>query len=394
MSGVLQGIRVLDFGRYIAGPYCACLLGDMGAEVIRIEKLTGSEDRYIASIGSGGEGALYIAVNRNKKSMTLNPTKPAGREVVKKLVATADVVVANLPPATLQQMGLDYDTLVQSKPDIILTTANAYGSGGPSSNRVGFDGIGQVMCGNAYLSGEDGTPTKAWVPWVDFGTASLSAFGTMAALMSRAQTGKGQKVEGALLKTALTFMNATTVEQAVTQIDRKATGNRGQNAAPSDIFQTKDGWIISQVIGQPLYERWAKLMGEEHWLTDARFKDDDSRGAHGEVISARMSAWCAERTTEEALQTLEAARIPGGPVYSPQQALEDPHIQAMGFLQPTAYPGLPKPAPLANIPVTLSDTPGSIRMRAPLLGEHTDEVMCSLGYDTAEIAALRDQRVI
>jgi crotonobetainyl-CoA:carnitine CoA-transferase CaiB-like acyl-CoA transferase len=308
MSGVLEGVRVLDFGRYIAGPYCACLLGDMGAEVIRIEKLTGSEDRYIASIGSGGEGALYVTVNRNKKSMTLNPTKPAGREVVKKLVATADVVVANLPPATLQQMGLDYDTLVLSKPDIILTTANAFGSGGPYSNRVGFDGIGQVMCGNAYLSGEDGTPTKAWVPWVDFGTASLSAFGTLAALMSRAQTGKGQKVEGALLKTALTFMNATMVEQAVTQINRKATGNRGQNAAPSDTFQTKDGWIISQVIGQPLYERWAKLMGEEHWLTDARFKDDDSRGVHGEVISARMSAWCAQRTTEEVLQALEVAR--------------------------------------------------------------------------------------
>jgi crotonobetainyl-CoA:carnitine CoA-transferase CaiB-like acyl-CoA transferase len=135
-------------------------------------------------------------------------------------------------------------------------------------------------------------------------------------------------------------------------------------------------------------------MGEEHWLTDARFKDDDSRGVHGEVISARMSAWCAQRTTEEVLQALEVARIPGGPVYSPQQALEDPHIQAMGFLQPTEYPGLPKSAPLANIPVTLSDTPGSIRMRAPMLGEHTDEVMCSLGYNAAEIAALREQRVI
>ena len=394
MGGVLQGIRVLDFGRYIAGPYCACLLGDMGAEVIRIEKLAGSEDRYVASIGAGGEGANFIAVNRNKKSMTLNPTKPEGREIVKKLVATADVVVANLPPETLLQMGLDYDSLVQSKPDIILTTANAYGSGGPYSNRVGFDGIGQVMCGNAYLSGTPEIPTKAWVPWVDFGTASLSAFGTLAALMARAQTGKGQKVEGALLKTALAFMNATIVEQAVTQIDRKATMNRGQNAAPADIFQTKDGWIISQVIGQPLYERWAKLMGEEHWLTDARFKDDDSRGQHGDLISARMAQWCAERTTAEILQTLEAARIPGGPVYSPQQTLEDPHINAIGFLQPTDYPGLPKPAPLADVPITLSHTPGSIRCRAPLLGEHTDDIMRSLGYSPEEIAVLRAKRVI
>ncbi len=394
MSGVLDGIRVLDFGRYIAGPYCACLLGDMGAEVIRIEKLAGSEDRYVASITASGEGANFVCVNRNKKSMTLNPTRPEGREVVKKLVATADVVVANLPPETLKQMGLDYDSLVQSKADIILTTVNAYGAGGPYSNRVGFDGIGQAMCGNAYLSGEEGTPTKAWVPWVDFGTASLSAFGTLAALMARAQTGKGQKVEGALLRTALAFMNATLVEQAVVQVDRKATGNRGQSAAPADIFQTQDGWIISQVIGQPLYERWAKLMGEDQWLTDARFKDDDSRGLHGELISERMSRWCADRTTEEALEAMEEARIPGGPVYSPQQALEDPHINAIGFLQDTHYPGLPKPAPLAGVPVTLSDTPGSIRLRAPLLGEHTEEIMGSLGYSDEAIAALRDKQVI
>jgi crotonobetainyl-CoA:carnitine CoA-transferase CaiB-like acyl-CoA transferase len=394
MSGILAGIRVLDFGRYIAGPYCACLLGDLGAEVIRIEKRTGSEDRYIAPIAAGGEGALFLQVNRNKKSLTLNPTTPAGRDVVQRLVATADVVVANLPPETLKQMGLDYESLVASKPDIILTTVNTFGSGGPYSNRVGFDGIAQVMSGSVYLSGLEGAPTKAWAPWVDFGTASLSAFATLAALLARTQTGKGQQVEGALLKTALTFMNPTLIEQAVTQINRKPSGNRGQTAAPSDVFQTKDGWIISQVLGQPLYERWAKLMGEDHWLHDPRFADDNSRGIHGHLISARMAVWCAERTSAEVLQIMEDARIPAGPVYAPQQALDDPHINALGFLEPVDYPGLPKPAPLAGIPVSLSDTPGHIRCRAPLLGEHTDEIMTSLGYSQAEIAALRDKRVI
>lgn len=394
MNGVLAGMRVLDFGRYIAGPYCACLLGDLGAEVIRIEKREGSEDRYIAPIAAGGEGALFLQVNRNKKSLTLNPTRAEGREVVKRLVATTDVVVANLPPATLKQMGLDYASLVQSKADIILTTVNAFGSGGPYSNRVGFDGIGQAMSGSVYLSGTEGAPTKAWAPWVDFGTASLSAFATLAALMVRAQTGKGQQVEGALLKTALTFMNATLMEQAVTQINRKPSGNRGQTAAPSDIFKTKDGWIIAQVLGQPLYERWARLMGEAHWLHDPRFADDNSRGMHGHLISARMTTWCAERTTAEVLHLMEEARIPAGPVYAPQQTLDDPHIQALGFLEHVAYPGLPKPAPLAGMPVSFSDTPGSIRCRAPLLGEHTDEILSSLGYTQAEIAALRDKRVI
>jgi crotonobetainyl-CoA:carnitine CoA-transferase CaiB-like acyl-CoA transferase len=394
MNGVLAGMRVLDFGRYIAGPYCACLLGDLGAEVIRIEKREGSEDRYIAPVAAGGEGALFLQVNRNKKSLTLNPTRAEGREVVKRLVATADVVVANLPPATLQQMGLDYASLVQSKADIILTTVNAFGSGGPYRNRVGFDGIGQAMSGSVYLSGREGAPTKAWAPWVDFGTASLSAFATLAALMVRAQTGKGQQVEGALLKTALTFMNATLMEQAVTQINRQPSGNRGQTAAPSDIFKTTDGWIIVQVLGQPLYERWAKLMGEAHWLHDPRFADDNSRGIHGHLISARMATWCAERTTADVLHRMEEARIPAGPVYAPQQTLDDPHIKALGFLEHVEYPGLPKPAPLASTPVSLSDTPGSIRCRAPLLGEHTDEILSSLGYTPAEIAALRDKQVI
>lgn len=393
MTGVLEGIRVLDFGRYIAGPFCAGLLGDHGAEVIRVEKVAGSEDRYVAPVADGA-GAMFLQVNRNKKSLTLNPMKPEGREVVKKLVATADVVVANLPPQTLAAMGLDYDSLTAVKPDIILTTVSAYGHGGPYSNRVGFDGIGQVMSGAVYLSGEPGHPVKAYCPWVDFSTAISCAFGTMTALLHRERTGKGQKVEGALLKSALTIGNASVIEQALTRVDRVATGNRGQTAGPADIFKTRDGWIISQVIGQPLFERWAHLMGENHWLSDERFKDDDSRGKHGEILSERMGRWCAERTTEEALAELDRARIPGGPLLSPQQVLEDPHVREAGLMQELDYPGLPRPAPVMNTHVDLSETPGSIRHRAPTLGEHTDAILAELGYDTAAISAMREARVV
>ncbi len=155
MSSVLEGIRVLDFGRYIAGPYCATLLADMGADVIRVERpVIGSEDRWVSPIASGGEGALFMQMNRNKRCITLNPKKPEGREIVRKLVARADVVVANLPPQTLEETGLDYPTLRQTKDDIILTTVSAFGHGGPYSNRVGFDGIAQAMSGAMYLSGD------------------------------------------------------------------------------------------------------------------------------------------------------------------------------------------------------------------------------------------------
>ena len=153
-GGVLEGVRVLDFGRYIAGPYCATLLAEFGAEVIRVERRDGSEDRFVAPVGEGGEGALFLQVNRNKKCITLDPMKPEGQEVMRRLVATADVVVANLPPQTLRAMKLDYDSLKAIKPDIILTTATAFGGPGPWSDRVGFDGVGQVMSGAVYTDGQ------------------------------------------------------------------------------------------------------------------------------------------------------------------------------------------------------------------------------------------------
>jgi crotonobetainyl-CoA:carnitine CoA-transferase CaiB-like acyl-CoA transferase len=394
VAGVLDGIRVLDFGRYIAGPYCAALLAEYGADAIRIEKREGSEDRFQAPVAETGEGALFLQMNRNKRGLTLDPMAPEGREVVRRLVATADVVVANLPPQTLAAMGLDYASLSAVKPDIVLTTVTAYGRAGPYADRVGFDGVGQVMSGAVYMTGTEDQPYRAAVPWVDFGTALHCAFGTMAALMARKATGKGQWVEGALLATAVTMTNAMLIEQAVIETNRVPTGNRGQTAAPADIFRTRDGWILVQVVGQPLFRRWARLMGEEHWLTDPRFKDDISRGNHGTVVSERMARWCAERTSAEALGVLGKAQIPAGPVLKPQQVLDDPQVNATGLFEPLAFPGAPRPAPVAKVPVSLSATPGAIHRRAPLLGEHTEAILAELGYAPADIAALRSKGVI
>ncbi|MEQ1855340.1 MAG: CoA transferase [Longimicrobiales bacterium] len=394
MSQVLAGTRVLDFGRFIAGPYCACLLADMGADVIRVEKREGSEDRWMTPVAEGGEGALFLQVNRNKRGITLDPMTEAGREVVRKLVATADVVVANLPPQTLAQMGLDYATLRETKPDIILTTVSAFGHGGPWSHRVGFDGVAQAMSGAMYLTGHPDEPMRLAYPWVDFTTAILSAFGTMAALMERRATGRGQQVEGSLLMSAITVGNPMLIEQAVLERDRVATGNRGQTAAPSDCFRTQDGWVLVVTIGQGLFERWVRLMGEPKWRDDPRFRDDISRGDHGEVISERMASWCAERTTAECLAELDAARIPAAPVLSPQQALDHEHVRAMRFMLPVDYPGLPRAAPVADTPVRLSATPGGIRSRAPTLGEHTAEVLAEIGYDADAVVRLRQQGVV
>ena len=237
MAGVLDDIRVLDFGRYIAGPCLATHLADLGADVIRIEKLDGSEDRFVTPVAADGSGALFLQVGRNKRGMTLNPTKPAGRDVLRRLVATADVVVANMPPAGLAAMGVDYDSLREVKPDIILATNNVFGSGGPWSERVGFDGLAQAMSGAAAMSGPAGQPTRSSAPFVDFCSATLGAVAVIAAIRHRDQTGEGQHVETALLKTALMMTNSMVIEQALLGPDRESTHNRGQTAAPSDYFR-------------------------------------------------------------------------------------------------------------------------------------------------------------
>lgn len=394
MAGVLEGIRVLDFGRYVAGPYCACMLGDMGADVIRIERREGSEDRYIASVCDAGEGASFLQLNRNKRGLTLDPMKPAGREVIARLLPTADVVVANLPQSTLQAMGIDYDTLCRYRPDVILTHISAFGNDGPYAERVGFDLSGQGMSGMAYLSGNAQGPVRSQINYVDFSTALFAAFGTLAALMARAKTGRGQIVEASLFTSSLALANNFLVEQSVLGLDRKPHGNRGHHVAPNDLFATQDGWIVVMVAGNPLFERWAKLMGEAHWLEDPRYATDNSRGKHSREISERMARWCAERSTAQAIRELDQARVPAGTVYTPAQVLTDPHVQARGILKYVDYPGVPSPAPLVDTPVRLSDTPGGIRRRAPLLGEHADEILADLGYSPAEIAGLREQRVV
>lgn len=392
---VLEGIRVVDMGRFIAGPMCAAMLADLGADVIRVERIEGGDDRFQYLTGPEGEnGACFLQWNRNKRSLTLDPMAEGARAVLYRLIATADVLVANLPRDGLAPLGIDYASLVAVKPDIILVHPTAFGDRGPYADRVGLDGIGQAMSGMNYLSGFGDQPTKSFASWVDCSTAMLSAYGALAAIMHRKATGQGQIVGTNLLRSALNVSSFLLTEQDLTQRNRVASGNRSQSSCPADIVKTRDGWIMLQCVGQPLYRRWAKLMGEEHWLTDPRFADDELRAQHGELLSERTARWAATLSSEEALAQLAKARIPGAPVLSPQGVLDDPHVRAGGYLQKVDYPGLPKPATLVTPGVELSATPASIRSRPPKIGEHTDEILASLGYSAAEIASLRQRKII
>ncbi|HTO42435.1 MAG TPA: CoA transferase [Rhizomicrobium sp.] len=398
MTGPLHGLKVIDFGRYIAGPYCAALLADLGADVIRVEKREGREDRTLVSLaenadGSPREGAMFLQMNRNKRSLVLDPMHEKGREVVKRLLRGADVVIANLPGETLKAMGLDYDSVAALNPRAVVGVVSAFGLEGPYASRVGFDGVAQAMSGSTYFSGTQDQPVRCSAPYVDFGTASFLAFGILAALRARDETGRGQLVEGSLLRTALTYFSPTLIEEDVLKIDRKPTLNRSQTAGPSDIFRTSDGWITVAVNGDPLFRRLCKLIGAPEWIEDPRFASDKMRGDNGEVISERIAQWCVTKTSADAVAAFEKARVPAGPVYRPRQTLDDPHVKASGIFATVDFPGIGK-TQIAATPVKLHATPGTVRSRPPVLGEHTDDVLTELGYSATEIAELKQSGAV
>jgi crotonobetainyl-CoA:carnitine CoA-transferase CaiB-like acyl-CoA transferase len=394
VTRLLAGIRVLDFGRFIAGPYAAMLMADFGADVIRVERREGGEDRWVGPVTPSGEGGLFLNLNRNKRGVTLDPAHARARDLIARLVRTADIVVVNLPIEVMRKLGLDYESLHAIKSDIILVMASAFGPEGPYRDRVGFDGIAQAMSGAMSLTGFPDSPVRSVVSWADYGTALHAAYGAIAALYHRAQTGKGQCVDVSLLSTSVMFMTPFLMERTVMDIRRQRQGNTAYYMAPSDCYRTRDGWILVPTIGQPMFRRWTRLVGRDDLLNDPRMKDDITRGNHSALVNEVMAAWSAARTRDEAIAQLEAARIPCGPVYELDEVVDDAQVKARGLLVDSSYPTSDKPIPLAPPAVRLSETPGEVRARAPRIGEHTDEVLRELGYSQAEIDSLRAAEVI
>jgi len=387
-AGPLGAIRVLDFGKYVAGPYCATLLADLGADVIRIERPGGNDDRTMGPIAADGTGSTYLAISRNKRNLTLDHTSREGRAVFERLVASADVVVANLPARRLSALSLDYDSLRAIRADIIVTTVDTFGPEGPYSDAVGFDGIAQAMSGSVYMSGTPGNPVKSTTPWVDYLTGTQAAVGTLGALRARDLTGSGQHVYVSLLDSALVANASLLIEQSANKSNWPPIGNRSHLSALADIYQTKDGFILLQLAGDGMFHRWVDVIGDPEWHVDPRFANDDLRIENREPLAQRNAEWCAARPTADVIKVLRASGIPCGPVYSPQDVLEDEHVVATNALPDAIYPDIPVGTRAPRSAINLSSAPE--RYAPPVgLGENTDEILSELAFEAAAIAHLR-----
>lgn len=398
MQRALEDIRVLDFGRFIACPYCGMMLADMGAEVIRVDRPGGEEDRTHSLLGPNGENLSYPSYARNKKGITLNLlNNDAGKDVLKDLVKQCDIVIHNFSPNAAKVMGLTYEELSAVKHDIILTAISCFGSEGPYANRPGFDFIAQAMSGSLALGGyEDKPPIRAFMNPMDYSTALSAAFATLVALRHRDMTGEGQKVDLSLLRTAISFTAPQIAEAEVLGRLRPRIGNRAAYLGPTDLYKCKDGYVFIATIMNTLFRRLAKVIGHEELSDDPELYNDYQRYVHRDRIDPLITEWTAERTVEEVIQAMEAAHIPCGPYLELDEVSKDPHVQATDMIEYSDLEeeGLEK-VPISGIPHRLSKTPGKVVTRAPRVGEHNMEIYKDLlGYSDEKIAELTSKKTI
>ncbi|WP_280505761.1 CaiB/BaiF CoA transferase family protein [Nocardia farcinica] len=394
MGGPLTGIRVLDVATLFAGPLAATLLGDFGAEVVKIEHPRGDPVR-----GHGaqrdGVGLWWKMLGRIKKSVTLYLGSERGQEIFRQMAAEADVVIENFRPGTLERWGLGYEELSAINPRLVLARVTGFGQFGPYAQRPGFGTLAEAMSGFAAVTGEpDGPPTLPPFGLADGIAALATSFAVMTALRARDATGRGQQVDMAIIEPILTLLGPQII--AYDQLGELQTrmGNRSVNNAPRNVYRTADGgWVAVSTSAQSVAERVVRLVGRPDFVDEPWFTSGTGRAAHADELDAVVGAWIAERETDEVVREFEKAEAAVAPIYTAADIMADPHFRALGTIAeiPDDELGVIR---MQNLLFRLSDTPGEIRWAGPPLGAHTAEVLGGYGVDEAELDRLRDQGVV
>tara|TARA_R110002124_G_scaffold69967_1_gene187713 strand:+ start:3258 stop:4451 length:1194 start_codon:yes stop_codon:yes gene_type:complete len=390
----LDGLRVIELGQLIAGPFCGQLLGDFGAEVIKVEA-PGLPDpaRGWGAVKKDDIGLFWPIIGRNKKSLTLNLRVEAGQAILRELVKTADVLVENFRPGTLERWGIGPDVLHEINPRLVITRVSGYGQTGPESHKAGYASVGEAKGGLRYLIGEpDRLPARAGVSLGDTMTGTFAALGTMMALFAREKSGKGQVVDAAIYETVMAFMESLIPEYALMGHTRERSGPILPRIAPSGVYPCSDGMVIIGANQDSLFRRLSAMCGTK-WSDDARYATHDARGENQLELDEMISNWTKQRTVADVLATCEENGIPCGPVNRAKEMLEDAHIAARNAIIRVAHPVLGD-VPMQGVFPKLSDTPGGVEETSPSLSEHTEGILAGLGYSVDQQAALRAQGVI
>jgi formyl-CoA transferase len=392
--GALAGLRVVDQTQVMAGPFCSMLLADLGADVIKVEPPGGEETRHMPPTLPPGISAAFLAVNRNKRGLLLDLKQPDGVAVLRKLAASADVLVENYRPGVARRLGVDYETLAPLNPRLIYCSISGFGQTGPYASRGGYDLIAQGMSGIMSVTGsEGGPPVKVGVPVTDLGAGLFGVVGILAAVRARHRTGRGQLVDTSLFEAGLALSVWETAEYWFAGRTPEPKGTAHRMSAPYQAFRASDGSFTVGASNARLWPRFAAVLGLEHLTSDPRFDTVASRLANRAELEALIEAVTLAKPRAEWLERCEAAGIPAGPIYSVPEALADPHAVARGMVQEVEHPGIGPVKSLGN-PVKLSRTPATVRSSAPDPGQDTDAILAELGYDRDAIASLRTRKVV
>ena len=394
--GALNGVRVIDLSRILAGPYCTMLLADMGAEVLKVEQPgAGDGSRQWGPPWVGDQSAYFMSVNRNKKSVTINLKHPEGQEIIKKLLSDADILVENFKPGTLKRMGLDYETLSAEFPGLIYCSITGYGQTGPYKDRPGFDFMIQAQGGLMSVTGPaDGPPYKVGVAIVDI-TAGLYAINAiLAALHYRTQTGEGQFIDIALLDSQIAWLINVAHNYFATDNAPARYGNAHPNIVPYEIFPTRDGYLALAIGTDSQFQHFCKIVNRPDLWENEDYRSNAGRVQRRETLVSLLQNLFQERTTVEWINLCVKHKIPAGPINDIPTILSDPQVKSRGMVQEIEHPNLGTIQQLGPV-AKFSKTPAELRSAPPILGEHTESILRDeIGYRDSNIAQLRTDGVI
>lgn len=386
-GGALRGITVVDLTQALAGPYCTMLLADHGAEVLKVEPLTGDTARWFPprpdeGLDPFGFGGYFQSINRNKRSIALDLKHPEGRAVVLELAKRADIVVENFRPGVMDRLGLGYEVLAADNPGLVYGAVRGFGDTrtgmGPLGDQPAFDLIAQAIGGSMSITGPPGQPMKTGPGVGDIFPAVLCAFGILAAIQHRTRTGEGQYVDVAMYDAMVALCERIVYQHSYTGAVPAPMGNEHPLLSVYDVFATADGLVAIAAPTDDLWRRLAPRVGGDGLVDDDRFLTGSGRIQHADELRSIVGQWTAERSTAEVLAVLDG--IPAAPVQNAAQVVADPQLRARDMLVEVDHPGMDRPVTIAGVPVKLTATPGSVVHRAPRLGEHTSAVLAELGY--------------